>query len=72
MTAISKNAATIRLVGKAHAMAETVIREGMCNVDEVWGVEVPMYFPGIMLVPLTVLVYTQAAKQLWTLSKQQA
>ena len=28
-------------------MAETVIREGMCNVNEVWGVEVPMYFPGI-------------------------
>ena len=32
---------------QSHAMAETVIREGMCNVDEVWGVEVPMYFPGI-------------------------
>jgi len=32
---------------QGHAMAETVIREGMCNVDEVWGVEVPMYFPGI-------------------------
>ena len=32
---------------QSHAMAETVIREGMCNVNEVWGVEVPMYFPGI-------------------------
>jgi len=32
---------------QSHAMAEIVIREGMCNVDEVWGVEVPMYFPGI-------------------------
>ena len=32
---------------QSHAMAETVIREGMCNVDEVWGVEVSMFFPGI-------------------------
>ena len=32
---------------QSHAMAEAVIKQGMCNVDEVWGVEVPMYFPGI-------------------------
>ena len=32
---------------QSHAMAETVIREGMCNVDEVWGVEVSMFFPSI-------------------------
>ena len=32
---------------QSHAMAETVIREGMCNVDQVWGVEVSMFFPGI-------------------------
>jgi len=32
---------------QAHAMAQTVIKQGLCNVNEVWGVEVPMYFPGI-------------------------
>jgi genome maintenance exonuclease 1 len=32
---------------QSHIMAETVIREGMCNVDEVWGVEVSMFFPQI-------------------------
>jgi genome maintenance exonuclease 1 len=32
---------------QSHAMAETVIREGMCYVDDVWGVEVYMFFPGI-------------------------
>ena len=32
---------------QSHAMAQAVIEQGMCNVDEVWGVEVPMYFPGI-------------------------
>jgi genome maintenance exonuclease 1 len=26
-------------------MAKIVIAEGMCNVDEVWGSEVPLYFP---------------------------
>ena len=32
---------------QSHAMAEAVIKRGLCNVDEVWGVEVPMYFPNI-------------------------
>lgn len=31
----------------SHAMAELVIREGLKNVDEFWGVEVPLYFPQI-------------------------
>lgn len=31
----------------SHAMAETVIREGLKNVDEYWGVEIPLYFPGL-------------------------
>ena len=31
----------------SHAMAETVIREGLAKVDEFWGTEVPLYFPGI-------------------------
>jgi genome maintenance exonuclease 1 len=31
----------------SHMMAETVIREGLCNVDEYWGVEVPLYFPNV-------------------------
>jgi genome maintenance exonuclease 1 len=31
----------------SHAMAETVIRDGLKNVDEYWGVEIPLYFPGM-------------------------
>jgi genome maintenance exonuclease 1 len=29
----------------SHAMAQTVIEDGLINVDEYWGVEVPLYFP---------------------------
>lgn len=31
----------------SHAMAETVIREGLHKVTEFWGTEVPLYFPAI-------------------------
>lgn len=31
----------------SHAMADVVVREGLVNVDEFWGVEVPLYFPEI-------------------------
>lgn len=31
----------------SHAMAETVIEHGLKNVNEFWGVEIPLYFPGI-------------------------
>jgi genome maintenance exonuclease 1 len=31
----------------SHAMAATVIEQGLGRVDEFWGVEVPLYFPGI-------------------------
>ena len=31
----------------SHDMAATVIREGLVNVDEFWGTEVPLYFPRI-------------------------
>ena len=31
----------------SHAMADTVIKQGLHHVDEYWGVEVPLYFPGI-------------------------
>lgn len=31
----------------SHAMAQVVIEKGLANVNEFWGVEVPLYFPGI-------------------------
>lgn len=31
----------------SHAMAQTVIDKGLCNVDEFWGMEVPLYFPSV-------------------------
>lgn len=31
----------------SHAMAETVIANGLNRVDEFWGIEVPLYYPGI-------------------------
>ena len=30
---------------QSQKMAKIVIEKGMCNVDEVWGSEVPLYFP---------------------------
>ncbi len=32
---------------QSHAMARHIISEGLKNVNEVWGVEVPLYFPGL-------------------------
>jgi len=29
----------------SYAMAETVIADGLVNVNEIWGVEIPLYFP---------------------------
>jgi hypothetical protein len=29
----------------SHVMAQTVIKDGLVNVNEFWGVEVPLYFP---------------------------
>lgn len=31
----------------SHAMAQTVIEDGLVNVNEFWGVEIPLYFPGL-------------------------
>ena len=29
----------------SHAMANTIIEDGLKNVNEIWGVEIPLYFP---------------------------
>jgi len=31
----------------SHAMAQAVVDKGLKNVSEFWGIEVPLYFPGI-------------------------
>lgn len=31
----------------SHAMAQTVIKHGLKNVTEFWGIEVPLYFPDV-------------------------
>ena len=31
----------------SHAMAQTVIEDGLNNVTEFWGVEIPLYFPSL-------------------------
>jgi len=31
----------------SHAMAQLVIERGLCNVNEFWGVEVPLYYPEV-------------------------
>lgn len=31
----------------SHVMAQTIVDKGLVNVDEVWGTEVPVYFPGV-------------------------
>ena len=32
---------------QSHKMAKVVIEKGLSNVNEVWGVEVPLYYPGL-------------------------
>jgi genome maintenance exonuclease 1 len=32
---------------ESHKMAKVVIAQGLSNVNEVWGVEVPLYYPGL-------------------------
>lgn len=32
---------------QSHAMAKTIIEKGLKNVNEIWGLEVPLYFPGL-------------------------
>ena len=32
---------------QSHRMAEVIIDQGLCNVNEYWGMEVPLYFPQI-------------------------
>ena len=29
----------------SHSMAQTIIEDGLKNIDEIWGVEIPLYFP---------------------------
>ena len=31
----------------SHAMAHVVVEQGLKNVSEFWGIEVPLYFPGV-------------------------
>ena len=31
----------------SHIMAKTIVEQGLKNVTEFWGIEVPLYFPGI-------------------------
>jgi hypothetical protein len=32
---------------QSHVMAKHVIEKGLTNVNEIWGVEVPLYYPGL-------------------------
>ena len=32
---------------QSHAMAQTVVNEGLVHVNEIWGVEVSLFYPGI-------------------------
>ena len=32
---------------QSHKMADSIIRQGLINCEEFWGVEVPLYFPGV-------------------------
>ena len=31
----------------AHSLSDIVIERGLSNIDEVWGTEVPLYYPGL-------------------------
>ena len=32
---------------QSYKMAEVIVEKGLTHVDEVWGIEVPLYFPGL-------------------------
>jgi hypothetical protein len=32
---------------QSHLMAKSIIEKGLCNLNEAWGVEVPLYFPKV-------------------------
>ena len=32
---------------QSHKMADSIIRQGLCNCTEFWGTEVPLYFPSV-------------------------
>lgn len=32
---------------QSHSMADSIIRQGLCNCTEFWGTEVPLYFPSV-------------------------
>jgi hypothetical protein len=42
-----KPAGTNPYAWASHVMAQTVIDQGLKNVTEFWGVEIPLYFPGL-------------------------
>ena len=42
-----KEAGTNPYAWASHVMAMTVIDQGLKKVDEFWGVEIPLYFPGL-------------------------
>lgn len=42
-----KNRGTNPFGWASHAMAQTVIEDGLDKVSEFWGVEIPLYFPGL-------------------------
>jgi genome maintenance exonuclease 1 len=42
-----KPAGTNPYAWASHVMAQTVIEQGLKKVDEFWGVEIPLYFPGL-------------------------
>ena len=42
-----KPAGTNPYAWASHVMAQTVIDQGLQNVSEFWGVEIPLYFPGL-------------------------
>ena len=42
-----KPAGTNPYAWASHVMAQTVIDQGLKNVSEFWGVEIPLYFPGL-------------------------
>ena len=64
-----KEAGTNPYAWASHAMAMTVIDQGLQNIDEFWGVEIPLYFPklyagtsdgaGVHLGSETILDYKQ-------------
>ena len=54
---------------QSHKMAQQIVEHGLKHVDEVWGIEVPLYVPGLYAGLLMLVAYIRVHLQLSTTNR---